>query len=149
VSRFEVAATDNDPAVYDFRAEVSGGTYVRAIIRDLGEALGCGGVMVTLRRTAIAALRPSPLLRFGSDHFPDCDELVSQLIPLGSMPLEPPRLLLSSPDAARRFVTGLAQPAPAALEDGFCAVLDSEEQLLGVGELTAGVIRPKVVLAAR
>ena len=65
------------------------------------------------------------------------------------MPLEPPRLLLSSPDAAQRFVTGVAQPASAALEDGFCAVLDSEEHLLGVGELTAGVIRPKVVLADR
>lgn len=149
VSRFEVAPTDDDPAVYDFRAEVSSGTYVRALIRDLGEALGCGGVMVTLRRTAIAGLRPSPLLRFGSDHFPDCDDLVSQLIPLGSMPLEPPRLLLSGPDAVQRFVTGVAQPATAALEDGFCAVLDSEEHLLGVGELTAGVIRPKVVLADR
>lgn len=149
VSRFEVTPTHDDPAIYEFRAEVSGGTYVRALIRDLGQALGCGGVMATLRRTAIADLRPSPLLRFGSDQFPDGDELASQLIPLESMPLEPPRLVLSSPDAVQRFLSGVAQPATAALEDGFCAVLDSESQLMGVGELTAGVIRPRVVLAER
>ncbi|GAG07552.1 unnamed protein product, partial [marine sediment metagenome] len=43
VSRFEVAPIEDDPAQYEFSAEVSGGTYVRALIRDLGAALGCGG----------------------------------------------------------------------------------------------------------
>ncbi len=31
----------------------SSGTYIRSIARDIGEALGCGGVMSRLRRTAI------------------------------------------------------------------------------------------------
>ena len=32
---------------------VSSGTYIRAIARDLGEALGCGGYVAELRRTSI------------------------------------------------------------------------------------------------
>ena len=149
VSRFEVVPTDEDPAVFEFRAEVSGGTYVRALIRDLGEALGCGGVMATLRRTAIADLSPSPGLRFGTDSAPDSEDLASQLIPLEAMPLEPPRLRLASPEAAQRFVAGVAQSTAATVADGFCTVLDTNEHLLGVGELTEGVIQPKVVLATR
>ena len=148
VSLFAVTPTRDD-AVYDFRTVVSGGTYVRALIRDLGQALGCGGLMLTLRRTAIADLRPSPLLRFGSDEFPDGDELATQLIPLASMPLEPPRLRLASPDAARQFVSGVAQSANASVADGYCSVIDAEEHLLGVAEVTDGVIQPRVVLAAR
>ena len=149
VSRFEVAPAGDDPAVYEFQAEVTGGTYVRALIRDLGAALGCGGVMATLRRTAIADLRPSPLLRFGAESGPDGDDLASQLIPLEAMPLEPPRLRLDGREASQRFVAGVAQPAGVDLADGFCTVVDTEEHLLGVGEMTAGMVQPRVVVATR
>lgn len=40
----------------DFRAVVGAGTYVRAIARDLGEALGCGAHLTALRREAIGPL---------------------------------------------------------------------------------------------
>jgi tRNA pseudouridine55 synthase len=40
-----------------FRARVSGGTYLRSLARDLGEALGCGAHLVTLTRTAVGPLR--------------------------------------------------------------------------------------------
>jgi len=38
-----------------FRVSCSTGTYVRAIARDLGEHLGCGGYLTMLRRTRIGA----------------------------------------------------------------------------------------------
>ncbi|MGC1207053.1 MAG: tRNA pseudouridine(55) synthase TruB [Ornithinimicrobium sp.] len=37
----------------DVRVEVSSGTYVRALARDLGEALGVGGHLTSLRRTRV------------------------------------------------------------------------------------------------
>jgi len=40
-----------------FRATVGGGTYVRSLARDVGAALGCGGHLVSLRRTAVGPLR--------------------------------------------------------------------------------------------
>lgn len=40
----------------EFLAETSAGTYVRSIAHDLGQALGCGGHLLSLRRTRAAGL---------------------------------------------------------------------------------------------
>ncbi|WP_369371934.1 tRNA pseudouridine(55) synthase TruB [Promicromonospora sp. Populi] len=58
VSRFEVldvrTATATVPVVdVDVRVTVSSGTYVRALARDLGAALGTGGHLTALRRTRV------------------------------------------------------------------------------------------------
>ncbi|MCB9357268.1 MAG: tRNA pseudouridine(55) synthase TruB [Calditrichaeota bacterium] len=37
----------------DFEMDCGKGTYVRSVARDLGEALGCGAVLASLRRTRI------------------------------------------------------------------------------------------------
>lgn len=39
----------------DIHAEVSSGTYIRALGRDLGESLGCGAHLTALRRTRVGA----------------------------------------------------------------------------------------------
>src|SRR5829696_2225190 len=45
------------PPLVSFRLVVSAGTYVRAVARDLGERLGVGAHLTSLRREAIGALR--------------------------------------------------------------------------------------------
>ena len=45
------------PPELEFRITVSAGTYIRAVARDLGAALGVGGHLRALRREAIGALR--------------------------------------------------------------------------------------------
>jgi tRNA pseudouridine55 synthase len=44
-----------DSTVVDVRVSCSAGTYVRALARDIGEALGVGGHVVSLRRTRSGA----------------------------------------------------------------------------------------------
>ncbi len=51
VDRFQPVARDGDAV--DFVAIVSGGTYVRVLAADVGDALGCGAHLAALRRTAI------------------------------------------------------------------------------------------------
>ncbi|MEX0914188.1 MAG: tRNA pseudouridine(55) synthase TruB [Demequina sp.] len=55
VHRFDVQDIRHDGSVVDvdIEVEVSSGTYVRALARDLGEALGVGGHLTGLRRTAV------------------------------------------------------------------------------------------------
>ncbi|WP_040353558.1 tRNA pseudouridine(55) synthase TruB [Corynebacterium caspium] len=57
VSRFEVLSIDSDLSAgwIDLKVEVdcSSGTYIRALARDLGEALGVGGHLTALRRTKL------------------------------------------------------------------------------------------------
>lgn len=43
----------------DVQVDCSAGTYIRSIARDLGKALGCGGMIETLRRTAIGPFQVS------------------------------------------------------------------------------------------
>jgi tRNA pseudouridine55 synthase len=49
IDTFEVDAS-RFPEV-DFRIVCSKGTYIRSLAHDLGQALGCGGTLITLRRT--------------------------------------------------------------------------------------------------
>lgn len=51
VTKFEVDCSDL-PEV-KFEIHCSKGTYIRSLVRDMGEALGCGAYMSALRRTAI------------------------------------------------------------------------------------------------
>ncbi|HEV7172320.1 tRNA pseudouridine(55) synthase TruB [Pedococcus sp.] len=61
VSRFEIlgrreADSDGTPVLdLDVEVTVSSGTYVRALARDLGAALGVGGHLTALRRTRVGA----------------------------------------------------------------------------------------------
>ncbi|WP_406231379.1 tRNA pseudouridine(55) synthase TruB [Nocardia sp. NBC_01009] len=88
VSRFDVLArhdiSDGDFVDLDVEVECSSGTYVRALARDLGAALGVGGHLTVLRRTrvgpftlehartldelALAAEADNPLLSLGMDN---------------------------------------------------------------------------------
>ncbi len=54
VSRREVIAGDGTPVTdLDVEVECSSGTYVRALARDLGTALGTGGHLTALRRSRV------------------------------------------------------------------------------------------------
>lgn len=55
IYRFEAGVIQRSSAALDIAitVECSSGTYVRALARDLGSALGIGGHLIALRRTAI------------------------------------------------------------------------------------------------
>jgi tRNA pseudouridine55 synthase len=73
IDRFEVRATRREVAgVIDVDVEVdcSSGTYIRALARDLGAALGVGGHLTSLRRTRVG--------HFGLDWARSLDDLAEQ-----------------------------------------------------------------------
>ena len=51
VYRLELTDSDEKNGEYEIEVECSSGTYIRSLISDIGEALGCGAVMTSLRRT--------------------------------------------------------------------------------------------------
>jgi tRNA pseudouridine55 synthase len=120
------------------------GTYVRAIARDLGDRLGCGGHLHALRRTEAAslqvatALTPAQLEELAAE-----GRLEEAIMPIAAL-LPLPRLALE-PDAVRRFLHGASQPLRSELE-GRHAIYDGSE-LLGVGTLQEGMLRPDKVLS--
>ena len=55
IKNFEIL--NKNDRVISFRTEVQGGTYIRKLIHDLGEALGIGAHMIKLRRTRAGIFR--------------------------------------------------------------------------------------------
>jgi tRNA pseudouridine55 synthase len=72
IERFEVLATRRHDGLLDVDVEVdcSSGTYIRALARDVGAALGVGGHLVALRRTRVG--------RFGLGEAHTLDQLADQ-----------------------------------------------------------------------
>ena len=51
IKEFDIAQVENDRA--RFRARVASGTYMRSVAHDMGQLLGCGAHLESLRRTAV------------------------------------------------------------------------------------------------
>lgn len=121
--------------------ECSSGTYVRAIARDLGRALGTRAHLAALRRTGIGPWDVR-------DAVPLDDSLaaraVSALRPMAEAVAHLPPLRVGE-ETAMLFRHGRKLEAPEQ-RDGFVAVYVGEE-LLGVAELQGGSWAPVVGLA--
>ena len=61
VSRFEITKIDL-PEIH-FEIDCSKGTYIRVLANDFGELLGCGGIISSLRRTAIGEYKVDNALK--------------------------------------------------------------------------------------
>jgi tRNA pseudouridine55 synthase len=113
VETFEVlerrdTVVDGTPVVdLDVRVVVSSGTYVRALARDLGAALGAGGHLTALRRTRVGGYDLRGAV--------DLDELATRAEdPGATMPLLP----LADAAAAALVVRHLTEPEARALGYG-------------------------------
>lgn len=130
-----------DPSDWEFRADVSAGTYVRALARDLGRALGCGGALASLRRTAIGPID------VGGAWDPFAAGPAPRPEPVDSLPLAIPDVRVETGEV-ERFACGLAVPLSRGgpPEGGSAAARDPAGRLLGVGTIEEDRLRPRVVL---
>jgi tRNA pseudouridine55 synthase len=122
------------------------GTYVRAIARDLGERLGCGGYLHALRRTEAAGLRVTDAITPQQlEALAEAGRLAEAMLPVAEL-LPLPHLQLA-PAEAERFVHGsVVRLQLGRAADGRTAVFGAGE-LLGVGTLHNGLLQPDKVLA--
>lgn len=116
------------------RVTVSAGTYIRALARDLGEALGCGGHLVSLRRVASGDLRVEEALAFPRP----VEEMKDAVRPVEAIPLGLPTITLG-PEERSRVGSGAAVPAPESspsIENGgWVRLLDGTGAFVGLAEI--------------
>jgi tRNA pseudouridine55 synthase len=147
IHRLELIETP-DPDHAKFIAECGKGTYVRALARDLGRALGCLGHVIALRRTAVGpfedevAVSLDTLQRFHPDDVGALEE--AALLPVESGVAALPALRVSAADAGRlaRGQAVLLRGRDAPVIAGWVSV-SSHGALIALAEVEKGELRPR------
>lgn len=132
-----------DGADVRFRMRCSSGTYVRAVARDAGAALGVGAHLTTLRRTAVGSHRVEDALAPDRLDHPDAVRaaLIDPLTALGHLPV----LELDAAEV-RKVGHGQALSSAGRPERGTVA-LAADGALVAIAEADERAIRPRKVLA--
>ena len=117
------------------------GTYIRSLARDLGQRLGCGGYITSLRRQQVGCFHENAAIPL------DTAPLAARqrLLPVAHAVAELPRIILAEPEV-QRLLHGqrIAAPSTTAIE---AAVFDEAGRLIAVAEVVDGMMRPIKVLA--
>ena len=153
VSTFEIRSSTPRPEIGDgaldleVEVEVSSGTYVRALARDLGDLLGVGGHLTALRRTRVG--------RYTIDGVPTMDELNKahhadeplNILPMAQAAREqfPVRELDEAQARALRYGQKLASSGPRV---DVVAAIGPDEDLVAILDQTGERAVSKVVFPA-
>jgi tRNA pseudouridine55 synthase len=148
IDRFEMLAVRSHDQLVDLDVEVdcSSGTYIRALARDLGDALGVGGHLTSLRRTRVG--------RFELDQAYSLDDLaerprLSQTLDEACLLMFPRRDLTVEDAEATRH----GRPLSPAGIDGVYAASDADGRVIALlrdeGSRTKSVVvlRPATMQA--
>lgn len=121
------------------------GTYIRALARDLGERLGCGALIASLRRTRVGPFAVGDAITLESD--PALAR--SQLLPLATAVSELPPLVVTADELGRlRHGQRIVRADESAVPE-VAAAFDVEGNLVGVvtGDQQQRSIAPLKMLA--
>lgn len=142
VSAFDVLARREVDGFLDLDVSVScsSGTYIRALARDLGAALGVGGHLTALRRSAVG---PFAVAQAGViDELDVASALLSPTAVAGELF---PLLRLDS-QASADLANGKRIPVPESLREssGLLAAVAPGERLIGLAERRGAVLKSVV-----
>ncbi len=130
----------------DIAVHCSKGTYVRTLVEDIGEQLGCGAHVSMLRRTAVGPYDDAQLVTLEQlQAVKDEDKRATDklLLPIESALTQWPDVRLSA-DAAFYLRQGQAVLVPRAPTSGWVRVYEGEHTFLGMGEiLDDGRVAPR------
>lgn len=135
VTVYEITAAEAENGEFKLTVHCSKGTYIRSLIADIGEALGCGACMTALRRTLSNGFTLSDA---------HTEEELKQLAPGGVLPVDAPfgnfpGVSLSKAQSVR-FKNGgelFTQRVNGAEQTGLYRVYSNEGEFLGLGEVSA------------
>ena len=141
-----LAQVDQAQAAIKIEVTCSKGTYIRTLGEDIGQALGCGGHLTRLRRTATgpfvaAQCTTLPALEALDDH-----ERLNLLQPAEALLPDHTAVTLAADDAAK-FLTGLRRRGDWVDADRVVVFGDPPRALLGSAHIKAGELIPSRLLS--
>ncbi len=146
VRELEILSLDDDRAV--FRSRVSAGTYLRSIAHELGQALGVGAHLASLRRTASGefTLEDARTLERLETAVQAEDPEREFVHPRRVLPAFPS--VTVADDVAAKVRHGMPVNLPEMSKSKFVKVFVGQSELIAIASRVAGTLfHPKVVLA--
>lgn len=124
----------------------SKGTYIRNLVDDIGQALGCGAHVIELRRTQVASFASEQMVSMQTlaalreeEAFTELDDFI---LPLNSIAQGMPHLQVTSAAAFRLLQGQVVDDAIIETPGLFCLL--REQQFIGIGEVDdVGHLRAK------
>ena len=145
VEIFDINLTAFDPPEFSFEVTCSSGTYIRALARDIGEGLGVGAHLISLRRTwvgdfSVEKAYSGNIIREG------CILSSEQWIEAAEMVCHLPSLRVNA-DMALKLMQGcrIKLPESNLKYKNQIAVID-DIGLLGIAEMRNDELVPKKIL---
>ena len=124
----------------------SKGTYIRTLAEDIGEALGCGAHLSSLRRTATGGFDVKECVTIEDLEAMNEEQRLAHLLPVDAMLDGHVKIDLDTEDA-QRFTNGLSRKGawPDAMQ---VAVYEKDSlTLLGLGQVRNGELHPERLLS--
>jgi len=147
VKEFEILSAENDCAT--FRARVTSGTYMRTVAHDMGQQMGCGAHLASLRRTELAEFTLS------NAHAIEELETASANRAAEDLFVHPRKILPDFPcvtateEMAARIRSGRTVNLPELSRARQVKVFQGQRELIAIATRVAGTLfHPKIVLAA-
>lgn len=146
IFEFEVLRVEDDRAT--FRARVSPGTYMRSVAHEMGQKLGCGAHLASLRRTATSEFNLEDARSL------EQAEAAAKNGQIEEMFIHPRKLLpqfpavTASEEAAAQIRHGRAVNLPEFSGARMVKVFCGQRDLIAIAARVAGTLfQPKIVLA--
>ena len=135
-----------EPTMLRIRAKVSKGTYIRTLGEDVGQALGCGAHLLSLRRIATGPFDVSQCLTLAElEALPESDRQ-DRLLPVESLLPGHTPVTLGTEDAGR-FLSGLRRRGGWSNASQVAVFGEAPRALLGTAHVQAGELIPSRLLS--
>lgn len=139
VSAIDIAGRDGDD--YILNISCSKGTYVRTLCSDIGEALGCGACMSSLRRTRAGVFSVDDAHSLADIEAAVREGRLSDIIlPVDTLFASFPKLTVSQ-SAAKRLKNGNIIKISISAEDGEYKVYSDSDEFLLLGRVECGKLK--------
>lgn len=143
---FELQLSLLAPTLLKIVAQVSKGTYIRTLGEDIGQALGCGAHLRSLRRIATGPFDASQCLTLAElEALPESDRM-SRLLPVECLLPGHVPVTLGTEDAAR-FLSGLRRRGTWRDAEQIAVFGEAPRALLGTAHAKAGELIPSRLLS--
>lgn len=127
---------------FSLRLRVSKGTYIRSIVRDIGDSFGCGAHVTGLRRTSVSPFEQHKMYSLEEiQAHTDADQL---LMAVDEVIIDWPKLDLDA-DTAMRFRNGSKPTIDSSIADqavnsanDLLRIYDPGKKFLGLGKISDG-----------